>query len=335
MIDITHSRRLFDTVVVAVFGLTLTSTCFGYTFGGTGSGKWSSQNVVADCDWDTGTSDINGQIYTIDQSGICTFKGLIANGEKSKCALHMEYDLGAAPACVKSGNHWAIDIHAQCKDFASTASVDGSLTCDNTIQEHIGLASKGGDYSFKAKDCSVFGGPSATLLSHRITYSDNLCTQLLVDTTRTSGQACHADNGVDLTAPAICIVNGTATGTNTGYTEKSNNPNAACTFNDPWNADCSGNKDQGVVKAVFLGIPPAESDPGIFAIDVSSINKDSVTLNDRSAKKCQQKGDNLECTFLSCKDGEFIASGGTVSMQGSFGTNGNTVQCEGTVRMVQ
>jgi hypothetical protein len=336
------SKRLLATTAVALFGLTTAQTSSGGFFGpsaGWGSGTFSSEDVVLDCDWTTGESTLDGQIYTMYQAGTCLSKGVLYNGQTLEgCTLHVEYDLGTAPACTKSGNHWELDVHAQCKDFGSTATMQGLLECTNPpLQEPVGLGSKGGDGSFKTKDCSVFGGQSAVLLSHQILFKDDQCASFVSDTTKSAGQGCHADSGIDENAPIICKEDGTDTGTNTIYTDKTNDPKAVCYINDPWNADCTsgkGSNDSGVVKATWQGDPQTSED-GYFKIDTSSIDTATVKLNGRPAEKCQQKGDNKECAFLSCLDGEFIAPNGIYSMEAEFGTHGNTVACEGTVKIIQ
>ena len=336
--------KLLSLLVFVSFGFALAPAAYAWGVPGGGSGGWFSTNVVADCTWTEGISDLTGGIYTIQQTGRCAFKGTIATGQTHDCTLSMEYDLGTPPQCVPQGQNFVVNISAQCRDFdaaTGTANVTGTLMCPTVtlpngslgLIEEVGLGSKQGNSAgaFNSRDCSVFGGPTALLLSHRLVFKDSTCSQLLLDTSQTNGRACHADQGpVGLNGEVICKENGSATGTNTGFTNKANDPIVTCSFNDPWQATCNPNKDNGVVKGTWIGTAAELNGLGV---DPTAIVQNSVTLNDVPAKKCQLKNGTLECTFPSCGgDGKtFIAPNAVATMLARFGTNNQEVSCSSNV----
>jgi hypothetical protein len=346
-------RKLLLVLAVAVFSFATVKTAHSFSFGTPkdppGSGGWSSTNVIANCTWTSGTSSLDGAIYTIDQEGECTFSGTVANGETHACSQHIEYNLGTAPACTQQGKNFVVNISAQCQEFdpdVGNLSVTGTLTCPSiNLEEQIGLGSQQGNtaVAFDANDCSVFGGLTAVLLSHRLVFTDSTCSELVSDTTATNGMACHADLNPD---GVICATTGNGPpDTNTGSTTKPNQATNACEFNDPWNGSCTGpqnnNKDAGLVKGYWL--PTGEEGSDTPGVDIASIDKNSVTLNGVPANKCQLKQGRLECSFPSCDgEGNFIAPDladgvadgvAPVTMDANFGTNNQFTTCSGEVSL--
>lgn len=336
--------RFLSTLAFALPGLWL---CQGVhaapSWWGSSSWGFGSDQVVGTCEGlesNSGTTDITGNVYTTNKDVTCDFT-VPETAEPVLCNVELTYVLPEAPACVKQGKYYVLDIYAACntRDLAVT----GTLECPTiSLIDNLGLYGQNGNPITRQICRRAFGSADAPVLSHQIKYTDSNCTQLVVDTTPTTMQACHADNPLGEGDPNCKdgsdyqTVNGTA----------ENDTNVACRFNDPWNVSCGGNKDNGVVTGIFLGRPPADNtNTLLLPIDVNAIDyqgaEPEVYLNDVRAERCTVKDidsdgvEDLDCKFLSCNNGQFIAPNGNASMKALRTGSGSVVQCSDEVKIIQ
>jgi len=297
-------------------------------------------------------------IFTSLGTVLCEFTGQV-KGKDIQCSYDLTFT-GDLWSCVNTPAGAVVTVKSTCDNVKG---VSGTLFCreqsDNllpqagifpTVTDLLGISSK--------SECEKLFGKNANTLFTEATYAGQNCTDVLAITntnegltfgglTATTTKVCHGDatttiNPVTVTPlPVDCIPPGSTTG-NKSTSDIPNLIETACGASpQTWNADCSGNKDQGNGRVCYLNGQEgfASFDPTKLAAGTATLNGVPVDTTKQEKPLCTIKdcnGDGLldfECSFPTCSGGTATAApDGDLTMITNFvGNTGGGLTCTTTV----
>jgi hypothetical protein len=313
-------------------------------------------------------------IFTSKGTVLCDFGKL--RGEVKGNDILCSYELtftGDLWSCVNTPAGAVVTVKSTCDNVKG---VSGHLSCaaqaDNLPTPHpspnpggmfpavtdlLGISSK--------NECEQLFGKNTNTLFTQATYAGQNCTDVMAITntneglkfgglTKTTTNVCHGDATITTTTTPVTVtplpVDCIPQGSTTGNKSTSDIPNLIETKCDAspqtWNADCSGNKDQGNGRVCYLNGQAgfASFDPTKLAAGTATLNGVPVDKTKQGQALCQIKdcnGDGVldfECSFPTCSGGNAVAAPpladalGELTMITSFSTtDASGLTCTTTV----
>lgn len=246
--------------------------------------------------------------FGVDSSGV--HRGTV-QGTNIQCQYDVTWT-GDLVTCTPT-NTGAVVVTV--KSTCDNPNVNGTLSCgtqDNhqggtftAVTDFLGISSK--------SECQRLFGRNANTLLTQATVVGLTCAQVLANPTtadlkfggltKTTTNLCHSDGGsfVDCITPGGVENRATSELPNLVETECVASPQT-------WNADCSGNKDNGNGRVCYVN-----AQAGFASFDPTKLNAATATLNGvtvDSKKSCtitDCNGDGIldfQCTFPTCTGGE-------------------------------
>jgi hypothetical protein len=290
-----------------------------------------------------GATQGDPDIFTSSGTVLCDFKGQV-KGNDIQCSYELTVT-GDLWSCVDTPAGAVVTAKSTC---SNVNGVSGFLHCDAQgtfpeVTDLLGISSK--------SECEKLFGKNANTLFTQYTYTGQTCSQVQFinnnedlkfgGLTQTKTNVCHSDGGSSVN----CITQGNVQNIST-----STIPNLIETACDAspqtWNADCSGNKDQGNGRVCYLNGQTgfASFDPTKLAAGTATLNGVPVDKTKQGQALCQIRdcnGDGVldfECSFFTCSGGNATAAPpladalGELTMITSFSTtDASGLTCTTTV----
>jgi hypothetical protein len=279
-----------------------------------GSIDGGSTAFVYHCTQGQGTNTLtlgDPDIFTSSGSVICNFTGQFP-GSNIACSYDLTFT-GDLVTCTNTSAGALVTVKSTCDNVNG---VSGQLTCAAQndfpgVTDLLGISSK--------NECKTVWGRNANTLFTQATYAGQTCNQVLAigsnaglkfgGLTQTTTQVCHSDGG----SVVDCITQGNS---NKSSSAIPNLIETACNASpQTWNADCSGNKDNGNGRVCFLN-----GQAGFASFDPTQLNATTATLNGVPVATKQNKplftitdcnGDGIpdaQFTFPTCTGGNATAA---------------------------
>jgi hypothetical protein len=271
--------------------------------------------------------------FGVDRFGV--HRGVV-QGTDIQCQYHVEWT-GDLVSCVNTNAGAVVTVRSTCDN----PNVFGSLSCPTLIfngspvNDLLGISSK--------SECEKVFGKNANTLFTQATIAGQLCATLPTNSgglklgglTKTTTNLCHSD-GLDT---VDCISPGNVTNKSNSEIINLGDVGECSASPQTWNADCSGNKDNGNGTVCFVN---GQADS--FSFDPTKLDAATATLNGvpvdtkKGKASCTIKdcnGDGVldfQCAFPTCSGTATVEPDGNLTMVANFlGGTGGGLTCSTTV----